>query len=234
MSAKILIVLAAALLLASCVVDRAAGPTRYRNVNIDGEGAESVHVAVHMGAGELRITDGAQKLLRGDFAYSIPSWEPVVRYTRSGGHGNLTLEQPKDSRSSLGNNRYTWDLQLSNKIPMDMEIHFGAGDAKLDLGSLDLRGLEVHMGVGEIDLDLRGALKHSYDVAIHGGIGQATVHVPSDEAISASAHGGIGSIKVAGLRQMGDHWESDTWSSAANRLRLEVHGGIGEVRIVAN
>ena len=41
-------------------------------------------------------------------------------------------------------------------------MHFGAGKARLDLGSLQLRGVELHMGVGEIDMVhiRRGALLH--------------------------------------------------------------------------
>ena len=42
------------------------------------------------------------------------------------------------------------------------------------------RGVEVDMGVGQLDMDLRGVPKHSYDVRIHGGIGEATVRVSAD------------------------------------------------------
>ncbi len=41
--------------------------------------SESVRVDMRMGAGDLRVTDGAAKLVRADFAYSIPSWKPEVR-----------------------------------------------------------------------------------------------------------------------------------------------------------
>ncbi len=234
MSARYLLTLPGALLLASCTIDHNLGPLQYDSKTIDAQGAETVHVALHMGAGDLHVTDGSQQLARADFAYNVPSWKPDVRYTVSAGRGSLTIEQPKGSSNQIGNTRYTWDLQLSNKIPMDLEVHFGAGQARLDVGSLDLRGVEVHMGVGEIDLDLRGAVKHSYNVAIHGGIGQATVRVPSDAGIYAEASGGIGSINVRGLRKYSDHWESETYSQSDKKIRIEAHGGIGEIKIVAD
>src|ERR1019366_2358408 len=47
--------------------------------------------------------------------------------------------------------------QLNKKAPVDLALHFGAGQARLDLGSLDLPGVELDMGVGQLDMDLRGA-----------------------------------------------------------------------------
>src|SRR4051795_6108967 len=101
MSARLLLV-PAALLLSSCLVDHDAGPMQYDSRTIEAEGAESAHVAVHMGAGDLRITDGAQQLARADFSYNVPAWKPDVRYTTSGGRGNLIIEQPKSGNTHIG------------------------------------------------------------------------------------------------------------------------------------
>jgi hypothetical protein len=207
---------------------------QYDSKTIEADGAESAKVALHMGAGEMRVTDGASQLARADFSYNVADWKPIVSYHKSGSRGDLTIEQPKGTSTHFGNSKYNWELQLSNKIPMELEINFGAGQARLDVGSLDLRGLEVHMGVGQVDLDLRGHLKHSYNVALHGGVGEATVRVPSDAGVYAEASGGIGSISVHGLRKMGDHWESESYAKAENKLRLEAHGGIGEIKIIAD
>jgi len=219
--------------LGGCMIHDRAGPMEYSTKTLDLDSSESVHVELHMGAGELHVTDTGQKLMRADFAYNVPEWKPEVTYTSAGGKGNLIIRQP-DHKTFLGNAKYRWDLQLNNKVPMDLQAHFGAGQAKLDLGSLQLRGVEVHMGVGELDMDLRGPVKHSYNVAIHGGVGQATVRLPADAAIYAEAHGGIGSIKVSGLRSRGGYWESDAWSKSENKIRVEVHGGIGEIRLIAD
>jgi hypothetical protein len=225
---------AAALLCASCIVKHDAGPVEYDSRTVESEGIASAHVVLRIGAGDLKVTDGASQLARANFAYNVREWKPEVQFTKSGDRGTLRIEQPKSGTARVGNTKYSWDVQLNNKIPMDLEVHFGAGQAKLDIGSLQLRGVEVHMGVGEADLDLRGPLQHSYNVVINGGVGQATVRVPSDAGVYAEAHGGIGSIKVTGMRQMGDHWETETYDSAANKLRVEAHGGIGEIRIIAN
>src|SRR5664279_487043 len=175
MKARYLLV-PALLALTGCVIDvgRNGSAVQYSSESVEMDDSEVVRVDLKMGAGDLRITDGGAKLMRGDFAYSVPSWKPQVRYNRSGKHASLTIEQPDTHHTRLGNTKYNWDLQLNKKAPVELALHFGAGQARLDLGSLDLRGVELDMGVGQLDMDLRGAPKHSYNVAIHGGIGEAT------------------------------------------------------------
>jgi hypothetical protein len=235
MKASCLLLVPALLTLAGCVIDRGhAGPVQYSSNSVELDDAELVRVNLQMGAGDLRVTDGGAKLMRADFAYSVPSWKPEVRYKRSGKEGDLTIEQPGRNHSTLGTTKYSWDLQLNNKTPLELAVNFGAGQARLDLGSLQLRGLELHIGVGQLDLDLRGAPKHSYNVTINGGIGEATVRLSGDAGIYAEAHGGIGSIKVRGLQQEDEHWVSPSYDRADNKIRIEIHGGIGQINVIAD
>jgi hypothetical protein len=216
-----------------CAFHTASGPVQYASESVDLDDAAQVRVELNMGAGELRVSDGAQKLVRADFSYNVPSWKPEVRYTRDGNRGVLRINQPGNNHGTIGNTRYRWDLQLSNKVPMDVAVQFGAGEARLDLGSLMLRGVEVNIGVGKIDLDLRGKTRHSYNVSLHGGVGQATVRLPADAAIYAEAHGGIGSINVRGMRHEGGHWVREASDNSDNKIRIDVNGGIGEIRLIA-
>jgi hypothetical protein len=236
MIARYLPPIAALVSFSGCMIDNHRyGPVEYSSESVELDNSEQVRVELRMGAGDLRVTDGAQKLLRADFSYNIPTWKPEVRYTHQGNRGTLTIEQPgRDHSTIVGKTQYRWDLQLNNKAPIDLSVHFGAGQARLDLGSLALRGVELNMGVGQLDMDLRGKLKHSFNVSINGGIGQATVHLPIDAGVYAEAHGGIGSIKVIGLHHEGDHWVSETYDQAENKIRVDVQGGIGEIKLIAD
>ncbi len=236
MKARYLPLVPALLTLSGCGIDvgRNGSAVQYSSESVEMDNSEVVRLVLKMGAGDLRITDGGAKLMRGDFAYSVPSWKPQVRYNRSGKQASLTIEQPDTHHTRIGNTKYSWDLQLNKKAPMELALHFGAGQARLDLGSLDLRGVEVDMGVGQLDMDLRGAPKHSYNVAIHGGIGEATVRLSADAGVYAEAHGGIGSISVRGLQQEEGHWVSPTYQSAANKIHIEIQGGIGQVNVIAD
>src|ERR1039457_4107363 len=236
MRARYLLVGPALLALTGCVVDVGHNESalQYSSESVEMDDSEVVRVELKIGAGDLRITDGGAKLMRGDFAYDVASWKPEVRYHRAGKQGSLTIEQPDTHHTRFGNTKYRWDLQLNKKVPVDLALHFGAGQARLDLGSLDLRGVELEMGVGQMDVDLRGAPKHSYNVGIHGGIGQATVRLLADTPVYVEAHGGIGSIQVRGLQEENGHWVSPSYDSAQNKIHILIQGGIGEVKVIAD
>ena len=233
MNIRCLPLLAAALCLSSCVV-YTTGPVRHNSRSVERDASERVRVDLNMGAGNLIIGGGARKLLNADFTYNVPSWEPEVRYSSTGTQGELTIRQPGQGHVQIGNNRYEWDLALNNEVPIDLTVHFGAGNARLDLSSLSLRSVEVHMGVGKLDMDLRGNPKHNYDVHVHGGIGEATVRLPAGVGVYAEGSGGIGEIHTEGLRREGGHWVNDAYEDAKVRIHVDVHGGIGEIRLIAD
>jgi hypothetical protein len=220
-----------ALILTGCVVNQEqAGPTQYDSRSIERDNSELVRVNLEMGAGNLKVGTGTSKLAQAYFTYNVPGWKPVVDYSA----GNLTIKQPGSTHTHLGNIKYEWDLRLGRQIPLDLRVHFGAGDAQLDLGSLDLRDVNVEMGVGKMQMDLRGDPTHDYSVHIQGGVGEATVHLPLRAGIYATAQGGIGEIKVRGLRKVGDHWENDAYDTSKVKVRVDVQGGIGRIELIGD
>ncbi len=184
-----------------------------------------------MGAGEMKLRGGAQKLLEGRFEYNVAAGKPTVRQSVSGSHATVTIQEPQNVRLG-GNRRYLWDLELNDSVLLDLALNCGAGEARLALGELDLRSVDVHMGAGEVDLDLRGHPTRDYDVNISGGVGQATVRLPQAVGVHAEAHGGLGSINVSGLEKRGDYYENDLYDKAKVNVRLKVEGGVGEIRII--
>ena len=183
-----------------------------------------------MGAGQMTIGGGADKLVDGTFTYNVDSWKPSVVTTTNGSHATVTIKQPSGTHSA-GHTKYAWDLNLNDHILTDLAINCGAGQAKLDLGTLALRSLAVHIGAGQVRLDLSGQPTHDYDVKIDSGVGQADVRLPSGVGITLEAHKGIGSINVTGLEKHGDHWENDLYNKSKVTVKVQVNGGIGEIKI---
>jgi len=230
---KLIPLLAAATCLCGCIIE-APGPTQHDSRSIDLDASERVSVDLNMGAGNLRVEGGAQKLMRADFSYNVASWRPYVRYSSAAGHGHLSIEQPSSGHTHVGHNRYQWDLRLNRDVPMDIHVHFGAGEAELSLGSLSLRSVEVEIGVGKLNLDLRGNPKRNYDVRIRGGVGEATVRVPSDVGVYGEVEGGIGEIHTTGLHQEGRRYFNSAYEHSKVTIHLDVRGGIGAIRLISD
>lgn len=233
MTLKIAPILAAAAMFCGCGVSTVAtGPTQDDTKVIDRDASQSVQVTLNMGAGDLKVSSGTQKLLRAYFTYNVPQLKPDVQYSTSGGIGILTIREP-ETHGHIGNMKYEWDLRLDKEIPLDLTANFGAGQANLDLGSLDLRRVKVDMGVGQMQMDLRGSPKHDYDVSVHGGVGEADIKLPSSVGIEATATGGIGEIDVHGLTKEGSRWVNDAFKNPGVKIHLDVQGGVGAIHLTA-
>jgi hypothetical protein len=192
--------------------------------------SEMTRVELKLGAGELRVSGNSAKLLEADFDYNSPGWKPEVDYHSTGVRGDIQIS---NSASAAPHGESKWNLRFNDSVLMDLVVKMGAGEAHLNLGSLNLRSVAFNLGAGEVDVDLRGNPKRSYDVQINGGVGQATVHVPSSVAISATAVGGIGEINVRGLEKRGGRWINPLHENAPVTIRLDVKGGVGQIDLVA-
>ncbi len=227
------LVAAAAVALGGCSFNvENTGPVEHLQKSIDLDKSEMARVELKMGAGELRVDGGSSKLMDADFEYNIPSWKPVIQYQASSFRGELSIEQPQNSKGST-NTTYKWNLRLNDKLPLEVVTHLGAGEAHMNLGTLNLRSVEMHMGVGQVELDLRGKPTHDYDVQIHGGIGQAIVRLPASVGIDATAAGGIGNIEAHGLEKRNGHWINAAHENAPVTIHLDVKGGIGNITLTA-
>jgi len=234
LSAGEVVVAAIALSLAGltgCVEFEPSGPPRTETRSVELDKSELVSVELKMGAGDLNVRGGSSKLMESEFRYSRPGSRPEVHYDASGFRGHLVVEEPSHGAHG-GNSNYRWDVRLNDEKPIDLEIHFGAGNGRLDLGSLTLRSLVVHMGVGELRVDLRGTPKNDYNVSVHGGIGEATIYLPSGVGVVADAKGGIGGISARGLQHRDGRYVNDEYGHSKTTIRLDVHGCIGSINLI--
>jgi hypothetical protein len=225
--AKTLAIIGTAALIGGCGFN-STGETRRETVSFDLDAAKTVRVSMRMGGGELKVTGGTAKLMEGEFAYNVPDWKPVVEY--KAGSGELSLAQPGYS-ASFGDSVNNWDVRLNSTVLLDITANLGAGEANLELGQMNLSRVELTIGAGAMNVDLRGEPKQDYTVEIRGGVGETTVHLPKDVAISASATKGIGDISIEGLEQRDGVWVNPDRIGAPVTVRVSVKGGIGQINL---
>src|SRR6188768_1784674 len=142
------VILTAVWLVAGCSFDGVKpGPTERLHQVVELDKTERTRVSLRMGGGELEVKGGAAALLESDFSYNVPQWKPSVTYRASGSQGDLEVSQDTQTRAA-GETENHWQLTLNDMMPMDIEAHVGAGEARLTLGSLNLRSVAVEMGAG--------------------------------------------------------------------------------------
>jgi hypothetical protein len=205
------------------------GPVVNEHKTIERGAATDARVEIGMSAGDLEVKSGATALLDGNFAYNVPALKPMIAYAVNGTSGTLKVSQ----ESASGSYENRWRLSLDDQTPIDLVITLGAGDAKLELGQLNLRSLSVRLGAGDLGVDLRGMPAKSYDVKVQAGAGDTTIELPASVGISARTSGLIGDSNVSGLEKRGERWVNARAEGSAVTITLDVQHAVGDLRLRA-
>ena len=124
------------------------GPDVEETIAVADPESDETRLSLNFGAGELKLSSGADGLVEGTALYNVDQLKPEV--IEDG--GNVEIKQGDlDSVLPFDNMKNRWDLQLGN-IPMDLTIEAGAYDGQMELGGLALNNLTVKDGAAHVNL----------------------------------------------------------------------------------
>jgi len=199
---------------------------------------ETVAVALEAGSdAAVRIRFGAGRLTLGRAAAG-----QLLDGTCHGGaeirqHGPDRLEIAQDFTYGFPwlDHDADWTIGVTGERPLDLRIDTGASQAALDLGDLLVRSLDLRAGASETRVRLPRAAGAT---AVHAEAGAAslTFEVPDGVAARIRTRVALGSNQVDPTRfpRIGDVYQSTDYGSAANRVDIDVQGGVGAVRVVGD
>jgi N-terminal domain of toast_rack, DUF2154 len=223
----ITLVVFAAVLLAGCGSQARVGTLQTESQSVELEDARSVRVQINLGAGNLQMTAGAEKLLEADFTYNVAALKPVVKYT----DGTLVVRQPDvkglPALQGITDFRNEWDLRLYDAVPMDLTVDVGGGVSDLQLAGLSLTGLDVTLGTGESTIDLSGDWARDLDITIDAGAAGLTVRLPRAVGVRVEVDRGPTVINAPDLTRDGDVYTNEAYGVSDVTLHIHVEAGIG-------
>jgi hypothetical protein len=226
---------AVALFVGACGTQRGTqqvGDLQRESQSVDVEEARSVRANLKMGAGELNLTGGADALMEADFAYNVADWKPEVNYDVSGDTGELIVQQGSAEGGRLGGDaRNEWDIRFNDEVPTDLSVQMGAGESDLDLDDLTLTALDLEMGAGRTTVDLTGDYERDLAASIQGGVGEATVLLPTEVGVRVEVQGGLGQINAEGIQKEGEAYVNDAYGDSEVTLDVAIQGGVGQINL---
>lgn len=220
-----------AALLASCSSGARVGALQTESQAVDLGDTQSVDVDINMGAGDLEVTGGAEKLLEANFTYNVARLKPAMEYTG----GTLLLRQPgnkglPDLRGITGF-RNEWGLRLNDQVPMDLRVEMGAGTSDLQLAGLSLTGLNITLGAGRSTIDLSGDWTRDLNVTINTGAADLTLRLPKDVGVRLEVERGPMVINAPGLTENGAVYTNDAYGESELTLQIDIQAGIGQINV---
>jgi hypothetical protein len=211
---------------------RYSNDLQHQSRTVDRQGAKSVNVSLEANTGELNINSGSSHLLDADFNYSDSYETPRVEYNVADGVGHLSISQDNQgTHFTAAHNQ--WNLHFSNEVPLELKVEMGAGRGQLHLRDMPVTRLDMSMGAGQVDLDLTGDRKSDLVADLEGGVGQATIRLPSKVGVVMHASGGIGTVNAHGLRHDDDQYTNEAYGKTPATIRLKVEGGVGQITLIA-
>lgn len=208
--------------------DRVSG-----EVSIEKDDAKSLDVAIQFGVGNLRIEGGATQWLDGNIDTSEKKWYPSVAYKNKRNVGHVEIIQKGKGFTPLRKKRNDWHLQLTEEVPVNLEVDMGVSDAELDLAGIRLSHLSLDAGVGDTTINLDGDWQDSFDGEIDLGVGGAEIQLPKDTGVKVSVSKGLGSIDAKGLIAQGkDVYVNEAYEHSDTIINLKVDVGVGGVKFL--
>ena len=155
-------------------------------------------VKVRYGAGELLIRAGEPgELYRLNMRYDSDVFDPVTRYDR----GTLEVGIEGQGKGIRLRNTEAGEmrLQLSPDIPLDLDLDFGAVEADLDLGGLQVASLDVETGASDTEVRFDEPNRAACDrLKIAMGAAALAVRGLGNAACSRmKVEGGVGELTLA-------------------------------------
>ena len=128
------------------------GPEVTDEIVVPATGADETRLKLSFGAGEIKLSPGAEKnLVEGTATYNYEQFKPVIE-TNDADVEIKMGDMKFNSLPSFNEFVNTWDFKLGSD-PMALNIDAGAYDATYELGGLSLTRLTIKDGAADVELN---------------------------------------------------------------------------------
>jgi hypothetical protein len=221
--------------------DTKASPFRHTSMlspnttTIPLEGATAGNIRVTLGAGELTLNGGAPSsaLVAATVFSKAPEWQPEIVQSLNGSVKSVTITDKgfKGKEWFAVHSPNSWEILVNDQVPVNLTVNVGAGDNRLDLGTLNLDSLVVNTGAGDTEIDLGRTRAGPYHAEIHNGVGDLTIRVKKNSNTRVSLDHGVGDLSSKGFEQEHDILVTEGFDPALPTTEIFVKQGVGDITL---
>jgi hypothetical protein len=199
------------------------GTTQTRSIDVPLDGARRARVRIDHGGGDLRVGSLAASSVS---LCSGSGTSVEQRVNRSGDRLDVSLRQRRVR--SLGRE---FRVDFSPEVEIELDIHTGASDSRLDLTRLLVNSLELKTGASSavIYVPERGHTR----VSVDAGAASVEFHVPAAVAGRVTTDTGLADVDIDRGRFLpgSGGFESPDYSTSVNRVEIHIRGGLAGFKV---
>jgi hypothetical protein len=187
--------------------------------------ASSVNLAVHYGAGDLKMSSTSS----GQIINNIKTTElsdPKVTKSLDNNIESILIEKNEAEFGPGGINQDSWDIMLPKKIPYSISLNYGAANADIDLSGLMVDTININSGAASTDIIFAA---YPTKATIDTGASSVNLKFPKNIGVIIKFSGGLASSDFRGFVKNGDTYYSSNYDSAKDNIEVEIHAGASSV-----
>lgn len=159
------------------------------------KGEDALQVDVEYGAGRLYIMPGeTNALYKATLRYDARAFRPLTQY--DSGRLRIGIESGSVKGRNMKSGRL--DLALGTRVPLDLNLKFGAVRAEIELGGLRIREAHIQTGASETDITVNGENRQACSL-MKLEVGAAELEASGLGNLNCERYeisGGVGDIKL--------------------------------------
>lgn len=198
--------------------------------SFDLQSAKNVRYKFAHGAGQIQISGGAPA------GKAIVGSSAVGMNTESRMDGDrLTVEVSAGPSviPFIGPSSGVWRYQLTQEVPVTLEVDAGASGLEIDLKDVLASRIELSTGASSVNLTVPSRCASLLDV--EAGAASINIRVPSGIAARIRFDGGMTAMNVDTNRFPkidSGFYQSSDFDSVTNRAEINIEGGLGSITVM--
>jgi hypothetical protein len=198
-------------------------------------------VSLRMNSGDLTVSSGTEKLISADLDYL--SHKPLVD-SQPTNDGRTISYQIRDKerkwfsgrigRVWIGRTRgrKQWNVRLTDRIPIILDLDLKSGDANLDFSNLKLT--ECELDVSNSDTDIRiGEIVEEAVVTIRSRSSEISLSIPEGTGLRIVNRTNLSSTSFSWftLEEKGEGYQTPDYEEATHKLSVNLEGSLTSLKI---
>lgn len=188
----------------------------------------SVYLKINFAAGELNLTGSNKKEFKiessdFDFDETITPGNPdrvELKISSIEGHIINGLSSDRDM-----------NLILPQYLDWFLDINIGAADANLNFVNLKIPSIKIDCGATDLTLKL-GDKKKIQEVDINCGASDINVKIPKQSGCRIVSNTFLSDENFPGFSENNGVWISDNYSTAQNKIEINIDGGVSDFNVI--
>lgn len=188
-------------------------------------------VKIESGASKITVGSSNEKFIEGNLESNL--FEPELKITKQDNIIRANISTLSENRATsfrhLNNNLY---INITNRIPVTLNVDSGASDLNLDLSKLILSRVNLNIGASSLSMSLGDNITDGAEIVIKSGASSLGISVPQSIGVRANLEGGLSSKDLNGFKDLGNGtYESDNYGSSTKKITVNIDAGVSSIKI---